>query len=109
MCVVKLAVALAAALLLAACGGESREIATVPDVRGVELEAAQGLLLDAGLVHSPVHCPAEAGTYEVVRQRPAPETEVPVGTTVELVLELAHEIGAAPPTGGWPHCQSEGF
>lgn len=97
-----------AATVLAGCGGDARETATVPDLRGLDLEAAQDRLLDAGLVHERLRCRV-ARDFAVVAQRPRPGAEVALGTFVALRLEQMHGSGIAPPAGGWPRCESAGF
>jgi hypothetical protein len=102
-----LVVAVAVALL-GGCGGDGQDTVTVPDVRGLELEAAQGELLEAGVVHEDVNCALPAG-YAIVEQRPAPGTQVEPGTRVALLLEQQHGSGVAPPVGGWPRCETASF
>jgi beta-lactam-binding protein with PASTA domain len=104
----RVAVLLFLAAILAACGGRERETAIVPDIRGLELEAAQQVLLDAGLVHERLSCP-NVPEPAVVAQRPAAGTKVPVGTFVAIRMEQMHGSGVAPPIGGWPHCDTAGF
>jgi beta-lactam-binding protein with PASTA domain len=81
---------------------------TVPDVRGADLDAAQGILLEAGVLHEEVNCEVPAD-YAVSAQRPAPGTMVEAGTRVALQLEQQHGSGIAAPPGGWPRCQTAGF
>jgi hypothetical protein len=96
------------AAVLAGCGGDAREAATVPDMRGLDLEAARDLLLDAGLVHERLRCRV-APDFAVVAQLPRPGAEVALGTSIALRLEQVHGSGIAPPAGGWPRCESAGF
>jgi hypothetical protein len=105
---VQTALAAIALALPAACGEKSRDVATVPDVRGLELEAAQHVLLEAGLVHERLRCP-NVPDPAVVAQRPAPGTDVAVGTPVALRMEPVHASGVEAPAGGWPSCESAGF
>lgn len=104
----KIGIALIALALVAACGGKSRNVATVPDVRGLELEATQHVLLEAGVVHERLRCP-NVPDPAVVAQRPAPGTEVAFGTPVALRVEQVHGSAVAAPAGGWPSCESAGF
>ena len=105
----RLVVAALAVVVLAACGGgDSRAVATVPDVRGLTLEDAQSTLLQAGVVHEHLECPIRS-EFTVAAQRPAPGTEVELGTRVGLKLEQPHESGEPAPAGGWPECHSAAF
>ena len=106
--VVKLGPLLVAVALLGGCGGDGQDTVTVPDVRGLELEAAQGELLEAGVVHEDVNCELPA-VHAIVEQHPAPGTQVEPGTRVALLLEQQHGSGVAPPVGGWPRCETASF
>jgi hypothetical protein len=105
---VKLGPLLVAVALLGGCGGDGQDTVTVPDVRGLELEAAQGELLEAGVVHEDVNCELPA-VYAIVEQRPAPGTQVEPETRVALLLEQQHGSGVAAPVGGWPRCETASF
>jgi hypothetical protein len=105
---VKLGPFVVAVALLGGCGGDGQDTVTVPDVRGLELEAGQGELFEAGVVHEDVSCALPA-VYAIVEQRPVPGTHVEPGRRVALLLEQQHGSGVAPPAGGWPRCETASF
>jgi penicillin-binding protein 1A len=68
----------------------------VPDVLGLDVDAAQKALTDAGLVPEPVGTPSPAAGVEagtVWKQRPAGGNAVPNGATVTLWVEPRSRTG----------------
>ena len=93
-----------AGVLLAGILGQDTVEAAVPDVTGMDVEAAQQALIDDGFV--PViaeerETDADLDENQVVRTEPAAETMAPEGSEVELILAEGPPLVSVPDLTGW--------